>query len=191
LISSGYFVKISLGRNQDIWIMSIFMAMKSFFTLVLLFCASLAFAQTEATPPATVKLNFCGQDLESPEGCVSQSPYQVKCDKYELTWLYMDYAVMRTAPEEFAKQMKKAHKKTDMMPFEGFILGKPAKGYKLSYVTEEGGVAYQLIVSGVANGQPVLIQLTLDIDPYKNEDIPALPRQIVQLSPATHLTTAK
>lgn len=103
----------------------------------------------------------------------------------------MDYAVMRTAPEEFARQMKREHKRTDMVPFECYIAGKPAKGFKLSYMTDAGGMAYQLIVSGVANGQPVLVQLTLDIDPYKNEDIPALPRQIVQLTPTTQLTTAK
>jgi hypothetical protein len=165
--------------------------MKSFFTLALLFCASFAFAQTEAVPPPAAKLNFCGQDIESPKECVSQSPYQVKCDKYELTWMYMDYAVMRTAPEEFAKQIKKAHKRTDMVPFECFIVGKPAKGYKLSYVTEEGGMTYQLIVSGIANEQPVLVQLVLDIDPYRNEDIPAIARQILQLSPTAQLTTAK
>ncbi|SMB98984.1 hypothetical protein SAMN00120144_3788 [Hymenobacter roseosalivarius DSM 11622] len=168
--------------------------MKSICTLVLVFCTALAFGQTKT--PATTSapaptVNFCGQNIEVAGGCASTSPYQVKCDKYEITWMYMDYAVMRTAPEEFARQMKKEHKKTDMAPFECYIAGKPAKGYKLSYMTEAGGIAYQLIVSGVASGQPVLVQLTLDIDPYKNEDIPALPRQIVQLSPTTQLTTAK
>lgn len=176
--------------------MRIFITMKSFFTLVLLFCASLAFGQTEL-PPATLPtppaptVNFCGQNIEVPAGCSSSSGYEVKCDKYAITWLYMDYAVMKTAPEEYAKEMKKEHKRTDMAPFECFITGKPAKGYKLSYMTEAGGMAYQLIVSGVANGQPVLVQLTLDIDPYKNEDIPPMPRQILQLAGTTQLTTAK
>ena len=164
------------------------MAMKTLFTLLLLFVTSVTFAQTE-TP--ALKPNFCGRDLEVPDGCASASPFQLKCDKYELMWMYMDYAVMRTAPEAFAREMKKEHKKTDMTPFECFISGKPAKGYKLSYMMEEGGVAYQLIVAGVANGQPVLVQLTLDIDPYKNEDIPPVARQIVQLAPPVQLTTAK
>jgi hypothetical protein len=164
--------------------------MKSFCTLVLLFCVSLAFGQTQNQAPAPT-VNFCGQNIELPEGCASVSPYQVTCDKYALTWVYMDYAVMKTAPEEFARQMKKEHKRTEMTPFDCYITGKAAKGYKLSYMTDAGGMAYQLIVSGVTNGQPVLVQLTLDIDPYKNEDIPAMPRQIVQLTPATQLTTAK
>lgn len=162
--------------------------MKSFFTLLLVFVASVTFAQTTTSAP---KPNFCGKDLEVPTGCASLSPYQLKCDKYELTWMYMDYAVMRTAPEEIARQVKKEHKKSDIMPFECFIAGKPAKGFKLSYMTEEGGVAYQLILGGVASGQPVVVQLTLDIDPYNNEDIPPVARQIVQLVPSTQLTTAK
>ena len=174
--------------------MRIFIAMKSICTLILLFCSSLAFGQTAApitTSTPAPSVNFCGQNLEVTEGCTSTSPYQIKCDKYDMTWIYMDYAVMKTAPEEFARQMKREHKRTDMAPFECYISGKPAKGFKLSYMTDAGGMAYQLIVSGVANGQPVLVQLTLDIDPYKNEDIPALPRQIVQLTPTTQLTTAK
>jgi hypothetical protein len=168
--------------------------MKSIFTLVLMFWAALAFAQTQAPPLNSAPVptvNFCGQNIEVTAGCTSTSPYQIKCDKYDLTWMYMDYAVMKTAPEEFARQMKKEHKKSDMAPFECYIAGKPAKGFKLSYMTDKGGMAYQLIVSGVASGQPVLVQLTLDIDPYKNDDIPALPRQIVQLTPTTQLTTAK
>lgn len=131
-----------------------------------------------ATPVNTV--NFCGIDLTAPNTCTAESKYQVNCQGYQLTWMYLDYKMMQDFPEQFVRQIEKKHKHTERQPLECFIMDQPAKGFRLSYPTETG-MAYELIAYGVAKGQPVMLQLTLETDPDKTAQLPELPRQILRL----------
>lgn len=131
-----------------------------------------------ATPVNTV--NFCGMDISAPTTCTTETKYQVNCQGYQLTWMYLDYKMMQEFPEQFVRQIEKKHKHTERQPLECFILDQPAKGFRLSYPTESG-MGYQLIAYGVAKGQPVMLQLTLETDPEKTADLPELPRQILRL----------
>lgn len=151
--------------------------MKILLSLLLLLAPGWAVAQTA---PASV--NFCGLDLPLPANCSADSKYSVRSPEYQLTWMYLDYGMLRTFPEQFVQQIQKKHKHTERQPLEGFILDTPAKGFRLSYPTEEGGMAYELIAYGIAKGQPVMIQLTLATDPEKTADLPELPRQILRLT---------
>jgi hypothetical protein len=131
-----------------------------------------------ATPVNTV--NFCGVDLTAPTTCTSESKYQVNCQGYQLTWMYLDYKMMQDFPEQFVRQIEKKHKHTERQLLECFIMDQPAKGYRLSYPTESG-MAYELIAFGIAKGQPVMLQLTMETDPDKTAQLPELPRQILRL----------
>jgi uncharacterized protein YfeS len=63
------------------------------------------------------------------------------------------------------------------------LLGEEAKGYKISFKNESiKKRGYQIVAYGVANGQPVLVQLSLNKEPKTDEDLPDFPRQIVKLS---------
>ena len=42
-------------------------------------------------------------------------------------------------------------------------------------------MGYQLLFYGVAKGQPLLVQLTMEVDPEKTADLPEVARQIVHL----------
>lgn len=137
-------------------------------------------AQDAATPAATI--NFCGLDLTVPAGCTPESKYSVRCQEYQLVWMYLDYSMLRTFPDQFVQQVQKKHKHVERQPLECFILDASAKGFRLSYPTENGGMAYELIAYGVAKGQPVMVQLTLSTDPEKTADLPELPRQIIRLT---------
>ncbi|MDU0368827.1 hypothetical protein ACFPAF_00345 [Hymenobacter endophyticus] len=131
---------------------------------------------------APVTLNFCGVELPLESGCTSESKYQMACGNYQLTWMYLDFSLMKTYPAQFIKQAEKKHKGTEKQPFECVILdGPPAQGVRLSYPTEAGGMAYQLIVYGNAKGQPVLLDITLPIDPEKTADLPATVQKIIRL----------
>lgn len=152
--------------------------MKKLLLLLTLVAPLLATAQTA---PAASTVNFCGQDLTVPAGCIIDNKYQVSCQDYQMLWMYLDYRMLKEFPAVYVRQQEKKHKHTETQPLECFILETPAKGYRLSYPTEAGGMAYELIAYGTAKGQPVLVQITLPTDPDKTADLPTLARQILRL----------
>ena len=124
---------------------------------------------------------FCLNKFKVPTGCVATSEYQLKCDNYSMVWLYMTAQMLQTMPEQFVNQMEQQTKKFKKEPATCFLLGKEVKGYKISFKASKG-TTYQLIAYGIANGQPVLTQLSLGHQPETNEDIPDFPRQIIRLT---------
>lgn len=130
---------------------------------------------------AEAALNFCGLSIPVVAGCTPEAGCVLRCDKYELKWSYLDYRQMAAAADVVAKTERKRYKESEQAPLEGFILDAPAKGHRLSYLTD-AGMVYQLIFCGVAKGQPVLVQLTMDVDPEKTADLPEVARRIMRLT---------
>lgn len=152
--------------------------MKHTFTLLFFLTVLTAFGQANEQ---VEKLNFCNQELDVPASCVAESPYQLQCDNYSIQWLYMNEEMLKAMPEQFVAQLSGQMKKFKKEPITCFLLDSEAKGYKISFKTDTG-IAHQIIAYGTANNQPVLVQLSLDKEPKSNEDIPAVPRQIVRLT---------
>ncbi|TGE28428.1 hypothetical protein [Hymenobacter metallicola] len=151
--------------------------MKTLYTLaLLLFTTVLAYGQ--AAPPT---VNFCGQQYPVPADAVLLSPYEVQAAKYSLLLIYVNYPDLRNgAPAEYTKQRMKKLKGNDLQEITCFIQDTPAKAFKFAYQTEKG-LAYDVLAYGITKGQPVMIQLTLDVDPYSNKEIPEFARQFVHL----------
>lgn len=150
-----------------------------FFLLCALPLQSQAQTSAEAPPPT---LNFCGINLPISTGCTPVSSSELTCATYSMSWMYLDFNVLKVYPAQYIRQQEKKHKGTEKQPFECSILdGPPAQGVRLSYPTETGGMAYELIVYGTAKGQPVLIDLVLPNDPEKTADLPAVAQQILRL----------
>ena len=126
-------------------------------------------------------LTFCFNKYKVPTGCTAESEYQVKCDSYSITWLYMNEQMLQFMPDQFINQMAGQMKNFRKEPISCFLLDKEVKGYKISFKKDKG-TGYQLVAYGVANGQPVLVQLALDNEPRTNEDLPDFPRQIIRLA---------
>jgi hypothetical protein len=152
--------------------------MRNFFFTTLLLIVSLAGARTAAAQETP---NFCGIDIALPAGCTADTKYGLRSDKYDLQWVYLTMPDLAPTVEAVLRQEKKKHKGLEKMPLDGFILNQPAKGYRLSYPTERG-MGYQLLFYGVAKGQPLLVQLTLEADPEKTADLPEVVQQIVHLT---------
>ncbi|SET33452.1 hypothetical protein [Hymenobacter actinosclerus] len=135
-----------------------------------------------AQAPAGPTLNFCGLNLPLENGYTAVSSNEVTGPAYQLAWMYLDYSVMRTYPPEHLRLAKKKRKNVEVTPFTCTLLdGPPAQGTRLAYPTESGGMAYQYIVFGVAKGQPVLVDLTMPLDPEKTDDLPDLVQQFMRL----------
>jgi hypothetical protein len=93
----------------------------------------------------------------------------------------MTEQMLVSVPEQFVIQMTSQVKVLKKEPLTCYLLGTQAKGYLVSFKKGDG-IAYQVIAWGIANQQPVLVQLILSNEPKKNEDIPVFPGQIIRLT---------
>jgi len=152
--------------------------MRQFLTALFFLFSVISFGQTTKQVDS---VTFCFNKYKVPTGCTAKSEYQVKCDNYSIVWLYMNEQMLQTMPDQFVNQMAGQMKKFKKEPITCYLLDKEVKGYKISF-KKDNGTGYQLIVYGVANGQPVLVQLSLNDEPKTNDNIPEFPRQIIRLT---------
>ncbi|TGE14516.1 hypothetical protein [Hymenobacter elongatus] len=149
--------------------------MKALYALLLLLFATTGLAFGQTAPP---KVDFCGQQYAVPASATLVSPYQVRSEEFDIMLMYVNYGDLRSGPAEYSKDRMKKLKGIDLQEVACFIQNTPAKAYKFGYPTDKG-MAYEILAYGVNKGQPVVIQLTLDVDPYSNKEIPEFPRQFV------------
>ncbi|OWP62071.1 hypothetical protein CDA63_15970 [Hymenobacter amundsenii] len=136
----------------------------------------------QAQAPAAPTPNFCGLNLPLESGYTAVSGSEITGPAYQLSWMYLDYGVMKAYPPEYIRLAKKKHKGAESAPFTCTLRGGlPVQGTRLSYATETGGMAYQYIVCGVVQGQAVLVDMTLPLDPEKTADLPGVAQQIMHL----------
>jgi hypothetical protein len=152
--------------------------MKKFLILSFLFTTATSFAQT---PGNGDTISFCFTKYKIPAGCKAASEYQVTCDDYSMTWIYLNPQTFQTTPDQILNKMAGEMKKFKKEPVTCFLLGNQVKGYKISYKIDQG-TGHQLMAWGFANEQLVLVQLSLNKEPKTNEDIPAFPEQMIRLS---------
>ena len=151
--------------------------MKPILLILLFFVAANVDAQSNKKDTIT----FCYIKYPVPEGCISEPNSSVKCDGWKLSWIYLSAEMLQTVPDQLVSQMAGQLKKFKKEAITCYLLFNPAKGYKLSFKSEDG-TAYQLIAYGIANEQPVIVQLSLTKEPKSNEDIPEFARQIIRLT---------
>lgn len=152
--------------------------MRSFLPILFFFFAASVSAQDTKQVDS---LSFCFTKYKVPADCTAQSEFQVSCDNYSMLWLYMTEQMLVSVPEQFVTQMTSQVKVLKKEPLTCYLLGNEAKGYLVSFKKGDG-TAYQLIAWGIANQQPVLVQLILGKEPKKNEDIPAFPGHIIRFT---------
>jgi len=151
--------------------------MKPFLLILFFFIAANAVGQTNKKDTLT----FCYIKYPVPAGCISEPNSSVKCDGWKLSWIYLNDEMLKTVPDQLVNQMAGQLKKFRKEAITCYLLFNPAKGYKLSYKVEDATV-YQLIAYGIANEQPVIVQLNLGKEPKSNEDIPEFARQMIRLT---------
>ncbi len=152
--------------------------MKQFLFFSFLFITANAFAQNSGKGDT---ISFCFIKYKIPAGCKASSEYQVTCNDYSMTWIYLTPQTFQTMPDQIINQMAGQMKKFKKEPVTCYLLDNQVKGYKISFKTDQG-TSHQLMAYGLANEQLVLVQLSLDKEPKTDEDIPAFPRQMIRLS---------
>jgi hypothetical protein len=152
--------------------------MKQFLIFLFLTIAVNSFAQN---PDKGDTISFCFIKYKIPAGCKAASEFQMKCDDYSMTWIYLTPQTFQTMPDQIISQMAGQMKKFKKEPVTCYLLGNQVKGYKISFKTDQG-TSHQLMAYGLANEQLVLVQLSLDKEPKTDDDIPAFPGQMIRLS---------
>ena len=150
--------------------------MKTLVAIVFFLIAANVSGQTKKRDSVT----FCYIKYAIPAGCAADSASTVKCGDWQMTWVYLNPEMLQSFTDQLVSQMAGRFKKFKEEPITCYLLDHPAKGYRLSF-QKEGGTVHQLIAYGFANEQPVFVQVSLDKDPYSNEDIPAFARQMITL----------
>ena len=152
--------------------------MKQILTILFLTVAVISYGQTAKQIDS---LSFCHNKYKAPAGCKTESEYQLQCNDYSIQWLYMNDEMLKTMPDQFVSQLAGQMQKFKKESITPLLLDKEVKGYKISFKSDNG-ISYQVIAYGVVNGQPVLVQLSLDKEPKTNDDIPEFARQLIKLT---------
>ena len=50
-------------------------------------------------------ISFCFIKYKIPAGCTASSEYQLKCDDYSMTWIYLTPQSFQTMPDQIINQM--------------------------------------------------------------------------------------
>ena len=152
--------------------------MKQLLVILCILLATNAVGQTNKNDTVT----FCYIKYPVPAGCKSEPLPSVQCDGWKMTWIYLTPEMLQTFPDQLVNKIAGQFKKFKKEAIDCYLLFNPAKGYLLSFKTDNGTSVYQLIVYGVANEQPVIVQLSLNKEPESNEDIPEFARQMIRLT---------
>ena len=98
-----------------------------------------------------------------------------------MSWRYISFSMLQSVPGQTIDSLSHELKKFRKEAVPCYLLDSPVKGYKISYKTDQG-TFYELMAFGVANEQPVIVQLVLNKEPKTNYVIPSFAQQIIRLS---------
>jgi hypothetical protein len=151
--------------------------------LLIIFIFITAISISGQAKKEVTQLSFASKEFKVPEGCKAQSQYQVQCTDYTMLWLYMNDEMLKTMPDQAVNQLSSQLKDFKKKAITAYLLGEEVKAYKISFKNENTGkTGYQIVAYGVTNGQPVLVQLSLNKEPKADDDLPEFPKQIIRLS---------
>lgn len=118
---------------------------------------------TSISLSAQKKVDFIGKQLLVPKGCDRVSNFEISCDNFEMSWLYMEKANIELVLFDVVKNLEKTSKYS-YKPVRLLIDSIPASGFIVSF-TANHIVRFQLYAAGTVRGQSVLIQ-AMDLVPF-------------------------
>ena len=142
--------------------------MKKIVTIFLLVVSFNIFAQESIK---ITQLNYAGIKLDVPISCNAKSEYELlNCDNTDIQWLYLNSEMLKTVPEQFLNQFANqsiVKKKIDfkLKSFNSELIGKKFT------LKSENKTSYRIIVYGIVNKQPLLLNIGTEMDINKNTDL--------------------
>lgn len=127
------------------------------------------------------ELTYCGQTFDVPTKCSANSQYELTCDNFTIQWLYMNEQILTVMPQQFIGQLESKLTTVKKEQIKCKSLGTELTAYKLTY-KDGKREKYKIVAYGNVGGQPVLVNVGLDVEPTDNEKLPKELRQIIELS---------
>ena len=117
------------------------------------------------------ELNYAGIKILVPNNCEAKSEYELlKCNNVDTQWLYLNEEMLKTVPTQFLTQFgsQSIVKKESDFKLKSFKSELTGKKFKLK---SDGKINYRIIVSGIVNNQPLLLNIGTENDIIKNTDL--------------------
>lgn len=117
------------------------------------------------------ELNYAGIKILVPNNCEAKSEYELmNCNNTDIQWLYLNEEMLKTVPNQFLSQFSNQPivKKESDFKLKSFNSELTGKKFKLK---SDGKITYRIIVSGIINKQPLLLNIGTEYDIIKNSDL--------------------
>ena len=117
------------------------------------------------------ELNYAGIKILVPNNCEAKSEYELlNCNNIDIQWLYLNGEMLKTVPTQFLTQFAsqsivKNESNFKLKSFKSELTGKKFK------LKSDGKVTYRIIVYGIVNNQPLLLNIGTENDIIKNSDL--------------------
>lgn len=127
------------------------------------------------------ELNFAGIKILVPNNCEAKSEYELlNCNNTDIQWLYLNEEMLKTVPTQFLSQYASQSivKKENDFKLKSFNSELTGKKFKLK---SDGKITYRIIVSGIINKQPLLLNIGTENDIIKNSDLNELLTKLINV----------
>lgn len=124
-------------------------------------------------------LNYAHIKIAIPENCHAKSEYELlDCNGFSIQWLYLTDKMLKTVPNQFIDKFSKQPnvKSKSKITLESF--GSKLNGFKFKMINSDK-IFYRIIVYGIVNNQPLLLNIGTDNDIKSNSDLTDFLRKII------------
>ena len=131
--------------------------------------------------PKIEKLDYAGNKIVVPNNCEAKSEYELlNCNNTDIQWLYLNEEMLKTVPNQFLNQFAnqtivKKRSNFKLKSFNSELIGEKFK------LKSDGKVSYRIIVYGIVNKQPLLLNIRTETDLLKNSDLNELLAKLINL----------
>ena len=138
--------------------------------------------KTSAQETEKIKeLNYAGIKILVPDNCEAKSEYELlSCNNTDIQWLYLNEEMLKTVPTQFISEFANQSivKKENDFKLKSFNSELSGKKFKLK---SDGKITYRIIVSGIVNKQPLLLNIGTENDIIKNSDLNELLGKLINV----------
>lgn len=125
-------------------------------------------------------VSFCGTEFQIPDECDAPSKHQLACDDCFMSWSYVEGDMLKILSEQVVQEITQHNYPSTREIIDCNLLGTKVNAYKI-ISNKRDHRENTIIAFGTVNNHSVLVKLTAPHDLSKNEDIPAVARQIISV----------
>ncbi|HJR99829.1 MAG TPA: hypothetical protein VJ780_02735 [Flavobacterium sp.] len=117
------------------------------------------------------ELNYAGIKILVPNNCEAKSEYELlNCNNTDIQWLYLNTEMLTTIPAQFLNQFASQSTVKKESDFKLKSFNSELTGKKIQ-LKSDGKITYRIIVSGIINEQPLLLNIGTENNILKNSDL--------------------